>query len=245
MNKYLLLSLLISAFLFTGCTSPKPLSILEADEPTQKFWHQGQEFVVASANGITIETAYNREVGEYYAFDFAIYNESDIELLVDPSGFYYLSIEDGDSTKLTAAENPEEQLLEIDKELSRIEAEEINHSIRSALAATVELTAVVASELSNENEHERRELRASIRHNWHERNLEKAEIEYDQLSTLEQRDFWKTQTLRKTTLFPDQYITGQIFFSKDLEAEKIILNMPVENELFEIKYHQRLIKVDK
>ncbi|SMO67561.1 hypothetical protein [Gracilimonas mengyeensis] len=236
---------LLALFVAAGCASPQPISLLEGDSEESKFWHQGQEFLTYTTKGITAEIAYSREAGELYIFDVAVYNETDTELLVDPASFYYRPVRNfQDSLLLVYAEDPESRLLEIDKDLSRLKAEEINQSISSALMATAELTAVVASEVGKSTEEEKDELYQSIEYSTHERNLERTKIELENMNARQQRDFWKSQTLRKTTLFPNQYITGQVFFPRNIKADEVILILPLANKEFSFKYRQELVEVD-
>ncbi|MEQ8525394.1 hypothetical protein [Gracilimonas sp.] len=244
-NIFPFLIIIPTLFFLSGCVTPEPISLLKGTEEQQRFWHQGQEFLTQSKGGITVELTYDREVGDYYVFDMGVYNESETELNVDPEKYFYRPVMmQKDSMKIVKAENPEEHLLEIDKKLSRLQAEEINQSISSALLTTAEITMSVAAEVSDMSQDKKNEMYRAHQEDRFYRSYQAAEIEYDQLDTQQQREYWKTQTLRKTTLLPDNYITGKTFFRKTLKADEVILYLPLNDEIFSFKYNQKLVEVE-
>ena len=71
---------------------------------------------------------------------------------------------------------------------------------------------------------------------------ENVDYENDMNELNYEREFWKTEVLRKTTMHPEDVIGGLVFFEKDLYAEYFKIFINVNSSKFEFLYQQKKIK---
>lgn len=240
MYKLSIFLILIIPFL-TGCFSATSIAKLEPVEENVQ-WNYGQQMVYKTKDSITVGMAFSRSTDRYIIFDMTFTNHSNSELLVAPETFYYQCKNEYGTflgTKLYATD-PEEKLLDIDKQLSKTNAQKANHAVLSLISTTTEVSAAIAS--LNESPEERAEISDDIRRNQYYRSQVHNDIEAESWSLNERRDFWSNTVLRKTTLKPGFYVEGKVFFERNECAVYCNFSVPVNWNSFEYSYKQKLIK---
>ncbi len=228
--------LLLAVVLMHACAAPKSVIRLEPEREDVK-WLFGQSYVTDSLYGVVFEVAFDRAVQNQYWFDFNIINHSNMPILIDPVNFTYMAYDSLNNRKLVqplAAIDPEEQLMSIDKELSRNDARAQNHLGISLVAASVDIATGVAT-LSDDNPNN-----DYLRTNMYEEVQNEAidnEIETQNLNSM--REEWSQGTIRKTTLGSNYSMQGKVFFKSFPTADYIKLFIPVDDSRLEIIFNQR------
>lgn len=228
------LSLITASFFTFSCASPLPIAKLEVVNPESTYWQQGMEIVTLTNDSLEVELGFVRKENAHYLFDVTITNYRSTPVLIDPSAFYYIPIHQNDTLKLVRAENPESRILDKEMELSRLEAKEYNKALSGVIFGSVELANEVAK-VGSDTPQEENEY--SI---LDQTNADLIEIEQQKNSTINQLSYWETKTLRKTTLFSNHYVQGQILMIWTQEANQIWVLIPVDNQEFEFRYNQIL-----
>jgi len=222
-----------------SCFSPQNVVKLQPEKENVK-WRYGQQFIADSLNGVIYEVGFEQFRDNRYWFDFNITNWSNMSVMVDPSDFYCQAF-DGNMEPLTekmAAINPEEEILEAEKELSKIEAHEANQIGLSLLAAGVDVATgiAVATDDNPHNNHMRTHL-------YHHSLATREHNAFQSENLAEVMDAWKSSTIRKTTLEPNYAIQGKVFFPAFRDASYIKMYLPVDDKNIELNFKQVQIPV--
>lgn len=238
------LLLLPVGFFLTSCfTSPAPVYRLKPLAEESR-WHSGQEFVKSRSGDIEITAAFDRTVGGYLVFDVEIANLSGQQVLTAPENFYYLPMPGKNDTivspgKYIYAINPEQKLLEIDKEIAQETANYASAVGTDAAISILELFSDAAAiGKTKTNEEIEREQREDIEREVSQTNTEIShQTHMNQLS--DARENWEMLPIRKTTLDPDYFINGKIYFPARQNAPYLKLCLPVGKSMnifvFEMK----------
>ena len=250
--------------LITSCHSPVPISKLKANS-TETIWNYGREYTVNESNNITTFVAFERSYDEFLIFNVEVVNNSETSVLISPEESYYIPVYnkhdnimfDGvydwemykDSIdhvvcwdyKLFSID-PEEKLLEIDMNISRGEAEQKNQATYNIIAASLDVAAGVAiaasDNTSDEDVDEWFDLAAERRE---ERRIDEINLQNSIVSFKDNRNYWESRVLRKTTLIPNYSINGKVFFPRERCATDYIFYFSIGSDVLKIEYKHLLI----
>lgn len=141
-SKFAFFAFTVSTLLFTqSCFSPQNVIRLQP-EIVCTTWRYGQQFVSDSLYGVIFEVGFEQLNDNQYWFDFSIVNRSNLPVLIDPAEFL-LQAYDGKKQPLTRARmkaiDPESEILELEKQLSKNQARELNQIGFTVLAATADI----------------------------------------------------------------------------------------------------------
>lgn len=231
--------------IWTAC-SPEPVFRLTHETGPTTF-HMGVEYKSVEKEGIVVTMAYYRHMDDLFALDIEVFNKREHPVRVDPGRFGYTAYANhakkGFSEVLThrPALDPEVELLEIDKGISRHYASE---KTNTALFLTLAGVAVAASVIASDADHggddgDDYEYDDYIYVDYGVHNHEYS----NKVMNLEQRrDVWELETLRITDLQPGEYIRGLVFFTSKPDAAGYKIELPIENAVLESWYVQHKIK---
>ena len=225
----------LSLFVFQSCFSPQNIVRLKPEKEDVK-WRYGQQFVSDSLYGIIYEVGFEQLNENKYWFDFNITNHSNLPVLIDPADFY-IQAYNGQNQPMTErkvkAVNPENEILELEKQLSKNEARELNQIGITILAATADIATgiAVATDDNPHNNHMRTHL-------FHHALAANANHSFQSQSLNEVMDYWKSSTVRKTTLESNYSMQGKVFFPAFREAAYLKLYLPVDSQYIEMNYKQ-------
>lgn len=222
-------------FFLQSCFSPQSVVRLNPEKEDVK-WLYGQQFISDSINGVIYEVGFDQMSGNRYLFDFSITNRSNLPILIDPHSFYIQAF-DGKMQPLTetrvAAIDPENEILELEKQISRNEAQELNQIATGLVAATVDLTTGIA--LATDDNPHNDHLRTHLTHH----SMAMAAHNSQEIMSLDEvKEAWKSSTVRKTTLQSSYNMKGKVFFPAFRDAVYIKLYLPVDEEFLELGYQQ-------
>ncbi len=233
---------LLSVVVCCSC-SPEPVFRLEAINGNST-WYQGVEYVQSTRQDVVVTTAYYRHIDDYAILDVEVANYSDSVLWVDPASFRYTAYKSKSGSEYYIAGgmamDPEVQILEIDKAISRERAGERTARFWDVMDVTVSLAEAIVDTEETEGERVResqeREERAV------ERAVRKQEHKYEMNSLQSHRQIWELDALRKTDLFPDEYIRGQVYLPLVQDATSIEVEIPAGETLHTFRYRQHKFK---
>ncbi|HEX9652460.1 MAG TPA: hypothetical protein VGA99_02015 [bacterium] len=224
LKRYLKLSFaVLSSIFLTSCyVSPPPVYQL-SPVPDSGIWWSGKQYAADSTNGISTFVAYQRSDRHHLIFEVEFTNQSEEQVLVSPEDFYYLplqSAEDTVSQREVHALNPETELLEIDKSLSR---EHASYATHTAIDLTVSLLDLVLAIVSPDDAASYEERLA-----WEVNRADYQQLHQARVSELKGlREEWEFETLRKTTMNPGEQIRGRVYFPITKQAQFIELVLPI------------------
>lgn len=227
--RLLFLFLCTGTIITSGC-SPEPIHRLQADHD-DILMYQGMEYLQSDLESSTVILAYYRHINNQVIMDLEIENYGEEPVRVGSENFGYKGYRiQNDSTKLnliaSRAMDPEKVILNIDRSISREKADENTRLVMGAIGTTLSIAADVAS-AGDGTTPEEKERRAQAREQEAYRRHERRDEYYQTVSTLNgRRNYWETETLRTTDLFPGESIAGEIRFprvSDDIEYLEITI----------------------
>ncbi|MGQ8338502.1 hypothetical protein ACUNWD_18240 [Sunxiuqinia sp. A32] len=218
-----------------SCSGPKNIIKLEPENENGK-WLYGQNFVSDSLYGIIYEVGFDKQMDNKYWFDFNIVNRSNMPVLIDPAEFYceaYDAAQNPLTPEKIAAIDPEEEIFELEKELSRNEARQKNQLGLTLFAAGIDIATGIATATDDNphNNHNRTHLLYDVQG-------AKIENEFEEQSLSQLVDSWKSSTIRKTTLESMYSMQGRVFFPSFPEASYIKIILPVDEDFIEFGFKQ-------
>lgn len=242
------LFLSLSLMIFLQACSPRPVFRMTPQAKNTTF-NQGTEYVHLQEGGIELTMSYYRHLGDRFVMDVEIVNTTDSVLRVDPLQFSYEAYKamsanfprESDPIFATRkAINPEQELIRKDMAISRSIASQKTSTVLYAIGQA----ASVGQSIMEENPEEREELSEQRQENAinHEINQQNREIHRQNLR--DQREVWELKALRKTDLFPNEYIRGYLFFKNESDALGYVIRFNIRQNIFEIFYRQQKYEVE-
>ncbi len=211
------------------------ISTLEDD----KEYYNGNEVVGKSDSTALVFLEFMEQNLHQYVYYLQIENVSDRTYLYTADNNFsktYHTKERLDNDKynmMLYAVDPEEQIKQIN---SDIKSRETRHAISTGCNCLGGLFSA-ASSIASEDDADDANVADWIV-NQEEENID---YENDIYELNSEREFWRTEVLRKTTLHPGEVIGGLIFIKKDIQAEYFKVFIHVANSRFEFLYRQRRI----
>lgn len=228
MAKIISLSMCAFIIFFNGCITVKPLRLEPADPSV--VWNQGIPYAKAEDERIVITIGFIEHVSGQSYFDVTIKNKSRTEIVADAVNFMYLTpvkLEKQNQAKDLALEgttqtefiinaiDPEWMLSDINR---RIDEENKSYEIDSGVNAAAGCLGAASTVSSGESDPEFDEQindDADTIERGHKNEIQKLNAE---------KTYWKTQTLRKTTLQYNQEIRGAVVFDMRKNIKKAVIN---------------------
>lgn len=244
--KIIFLSLLIpTSFLLTNCSAP-PNAMLKLKPETQNYdWYKGKEIATLDNDSIVIRISFDRAFNSEYLFDVDITNYSEKTVLVEPEKFSYKiisgKIKGGDAIILSA-KDPEKIILDFQKRRlihqNDMETQAIVYSLGYFLQFAGQTKALVTgdSELSRRIDHQGRKMKDDELVN---------DIQNQKITELLDNSsyIWEILALRKTTLYPNESISGKVFFPVSELAETLEFSFPIDEQVLKILFKQVVIQL--
>lgn len=235
-NKFTLTGLAFFVIiLFQSCSGPQNIIKLQPEEEGGK-WLYGQNFVSDSLYGVIYEVGFDKLQSNEYWFDFNIINRSNMPVLIDPAYFKcqaYDTLRQPLMQSKQKAVDPEEEIFELEKDLSRNEARQKNSLGLTLIAAGIDITTGIATATDDNpnNDHLRTHILDDVL-------IDNAETKFEAESISDLLHTWKSSTIRKTTLETNYSMQGKVFFPANREATYFKLFLPVDDEFVQFDFKQ-------
>ncbi|MFC5270810.1 hypothetical protein [Adhaeribacter terreus] len=230
--------------LLTSCVSPYNISkITPAEEDTNWAW--GREFMHKTMDSVVVKIAYETNDRNNAIFNVEIENNSSRPVLVAPERFW--SNMSGanlpkDIIQLQKAVDPESYYLDLAKQRSRQEAEEMNTAINHVTLSLVETASAVASIADGETPEEREERQMARAESEQNREIDLYRLENKRISLNDRKRFLDQTILRKSTLPPNSVIYGEVYFQRHDLATSYEINIPINDKLLKFHFKQSIVK---
>ena len=246
MKKLLLIVPFICIILLSCAPRPRPIIRLH---PISKeiHWHLGKEVFSYNDNEISVAIAFEEADRKYLIFNLEIANQTKDTIMFVPGQFYYtqyIKLEDLTYIRKTKEEvyaiDPEEKILEIEKEISREDASYAGYKLREASVGFLNFLGFIANlgKTKTREEMEQEQLQRE------EDRIDKQEFEKRYMGKIKRfnniRDKWKSTTLRKTSLGPNQIISGRVYFPKCKKENYFIFYFPINHSLIQFPFQKEL-----
>lgn len=231
-------------FFMMGCM-PEPVFRLESQHENV-LNYQGMEYLLSEGDNSSVTLAYYRHLGEYIVMDVEIVNHADSVVQIDTQNFKYSAKKEHSGGGYDAigggtAHDPEQILLNLDLAASKTEANEKTSRLLDGLSATAYLASDIAN-AGNQTENER-QIREQERTRSAVERAERRDQFYARVSSLnEQRAYWETEVLRKTDLYPEEAIAGEVLFPVAEKANRVEFSIIVGVEEHHFEYRQKKYK---
>lgn len=235
-------SLVFFAFLIISACAPEPIFRLEPEVQETTFY-QGMEYVHFQDEGLFISMGYYRHMDDQFIMDVEIINERDSTLFIDPTQFSssaYGRTDRGaanDSMLLTteySATDPENELLEIDKQISKNRAAEKTDRTFFLIGQGLS----VASEVASDSPEEKEEIREDRAISYLKQEQDERRYQINRANLGDLREAWEQDALRKTHLLPGEGIRGLVFFKTIDKARTYTIRFQGAGTYLESSYYQ-------
>ncbi len=228
-----------------SCAVPQPVARLSPLGENYD-WLNGTENMIFPANeGIEVELQFIQSTSNQLLFEVGITNRSDQKVYVDPSRFsiQLLSLDTltPSGTPLFAFD-PESQILRMDLQKSREQAEASNDAALELIGQTLDIASDIASigqEKDPEVQAQEQADRAERRQDYENSEIDR-EIRLQSLD--DQRRYWSGYALRKTSLKPGYKMRGTVFFPRNNQARFMKVKLDIDSLVFEASYEQKLFR---
>lgn len=239
--KNLILSVFVYILFITGC-APEPVFRLESQQD-DVLNYRGMEYLHSEGENSSVTMAYYRHIGQQIVMDVEIVNYSDSLVQIDTPNFKYSAkheYSNGSYDPLYGgtAVDPEQVILNLDLASSRAEANERT----SQMLDGITVAANIASDVANAGERTTEELNQRDNQRTREaiERSERRDHFYARVSSLnEQRAYWETEVLRKTDLYPEESIAGEVRFPVIEDANVVEFSVIVGGEEHHFVYQQK------
>lgn len=250
---------IIGCLIITGC-SPEPVLRLETEdhEPSEKeiITYHGAEYIISEKEKSSVLISFYRHIDDRIIMDLEATNHGSEITRFDPTAQIdytskkeiqvreqsdsleseWIMVQEHEVIKKGKPLDPEETLLEIDKEVSKAKAQNRTNNIFEGISGS--LTAISDLTAINESPEERKARQEQRTHRAIQR-MERRENYYRQAASLnEQRRYWETETLRTTDLYPGDSVAGEINIPVTENATHLTIAVTVGNEKHLFRYLQ-------
>jgi len=242
---FLALVLMLS---LSACFTPRSVIRVEPSSD-QVRWDYGQAIVETTADSLIGRAAFVGATKEYLVFNIEVENRGSNNVLVSPEQFY---LTNPNGNRFFAID-PEKQMLGMEIDESRKEAHAKNTAVVVGVMAAAAVTAaVVAGSRSSSSRNERTYSNTYSNNNWwFAPNIMLGNYggrgvvsrpPAPTWSNTQERRYWSEQTLRRTTVGPDQFVRGQVLFPRQDMLQTFLLIVPAEQSVMSFGFKQKIFK---
>ncbi len=234
--------MLLCVLVFSSCFTPKSVVRVNPEKEENVRWNYGQAFARKRLGDLGVEAAFSSYDKNYLIFEVEVLNYGEGEVLVSPEHLFL----EADGRQIRAID-PERQLLSMEIEDSRRDASRKNLAVAIGTAAVVGAVAAIASDDGDDDDNGNDVVD----------NVDVAVTSLYVGATVAPAVadaplppppgpaspwFWSDYALRKTTLGPNQKVSGKVMFPRNDELARMILVAPIQEEIFRLKFQQVIYK---
>lgn len=236
LGKLVLLTLVLSS-----CVAPRVHTQITPDAPEGKL-AMGREYICLSNDSIDVELGFDGTYDHQLVFDFVVINRSPVELIINPSDFYYVVLDSAtaDSSKLPPrmAIHPERVLNQYDETIQSRAGDKHVNSILGALEAGFNVLVSASAFVASDNPGYIVDGIVSTLGTAQHYVAQDKRIEKNMVLIQEEKDLVKEEIFRSCHLLPGEVVSGYVYFPEDSDAACYMFCYPINNQLFQFVYHQ-------
>ncbi len=236
--------LLIAVLILAGCVGPYKIAKLEP-QGSRTYWNWGRQYAIETSGEIEVRIAFENNTRSQLVFNIEIENFGNDTLLVAPELFYVEYFKLANDTAAYATESavdPESMIVQLEKDQSQQNADEINNATSQLLEVSLEAASDIAT-LGQEQTQEEYELEQADRDRSRAyRAQENFDLKMNQMSLDERRIFYDETLLRKTSLPPNTRMTGQSYFWFDKNVALYRIYIPLGQHTLWFDFKQSILQ---
>jgi len=200
---------------------------------------QGKELVKLSDDEIEVIVNFDKTRHGVFTFDISIANNSDSLLMIVPEEFYCTTNSKFSEEIKVNALNPEIMILQNEKQIERVYAQECSDAINETLFSLFDIAEDITNRDKTTEEIEKDKENREDREADYDKSRIRNRSTMDRLSS--QSNLLEKHALRRTSLFPGQIVTGKLYFSIPYSIKDLVFRIPFGNGL-NLKYSAEKIK---
>ena len=232
------------ALLFSSCVRPYNISKVTPVE-TNTTWAWGREFVFQTLDSIVVKIAYETNDRNNVIFNVEFENNSSKPVLVAPERFWSqmsgTALPKGTWLQHKAVD-PESFYLDLTKQKSRQEADELNKAIKEVNISMPVTASTANTNPSQQTPEDSKEQEQISNKNPYYREIEVYSLESKHISLNDRKRFLDQTILRKSTLPPHSIISGEVYFQRHDQADAYELFIPVNGKVLKFRFKQQIEK---
>lgn len=233
--KYKLI-VMVSLLLLASCYVPSSRVYDLRAKNDDAIWLNGKELIKLSENNIEVIVNFDQVEHGIASFDLSIANYTDQAVLIIPEDFYCSVTHRLDEEKIIYAINPEEMILNCNKQIEKNYAQNQSEGRTELLFSLFDLAEDIHNNDKTDEEIDEQRADREDREVRYDKNKEKYIANLNQLYN--KRDFWQNEALRKTTLFPGHKLNGKVFFKIPTSSLMLQLFLPIEDRNLMLEYEK-------
>ena len=222
----LLGAILLAAFLMS--CAPSPVYKLTSLDDEMEF-ERGREFVTKEDESIATSIEFEDYTEDYYVFYVQVYNKSDKPYTFHPQHIMIerlnRDLKPFHNRKFTYAVNPEVKLAMLDEEIKNRESW---HAAATGINIAVGVLGVLSEIIDDDDDDDAYEVAEDIAIFADNQISEEVSYDIDKADLNSQKEFWKNEVLRKTTLHKDEQIGGLVFIPFNEINKYIKIEIPAD-----------------
>lgn len=238
--------IIFASVLVLTCCSQYPIYRYNVSSlDNQKWFYKGREIISSEINDILAVISYEDQVRDNLVFNLSIINKSDGKIEIDPSKIF-LEIQKtypedfyGNKKIIYNSIDPESRINLLNKSITSLNASQQTTDVVYTFVCLADLVKDF-SELNKEKSTDELYAESLVRQ---ERTQAKVSQDINYQNNLsfymDSKYYWENLVLRKTTLYPDEEISGYVHLPLDENAREILICVPINNIEFSFKYSSR------
>lgn len=229
-NIFYIYLILLTVFI-SSCSTPSIYKLKTEEEHTL---YQGKEVVEKETDEHYTALSFEYFDEQYAAFYLYIENDSDENIIIDPSNAYIESsikvTSNGEDIITCMSIDPETRIEEIKVLMSNRDSEYGFATCMNCLFGTASFIYAATSDDEEETTSD------AIDDYLENQEAENIDYEEDMIMFEDEKYFWENEILRLTTLKPKEKIGGLVYFRFDNRMINNKLILPVGNKIYKFRY---------
>jgi len=224
------------------CAAQQPGYQLIPEAPEGHF-EMGREYIPLSSGSIDAELGYDGPFGEAMVFDFVVINRTEDTLEIEPSGFYFVVLDDpmADSSLLPArmALHPERILNRYDRQLEERQDRKTFHTVLGIVEAGIGLIASASGYTATRNPGYIVDGVFNTLGTAGSYLLAGQGMDEEITLMTEEKETVQQEIFRHILLPPGKVASGLVYFPGYDSGGYLMFCFPLEEQLFQFVYSQR------
>lgn len=220
----------------TACfvNRPSVFVLKNPNNSSEILWMNGKELIKLANDNVDLIVNYDSSRFGTLIFDVLIQNNSDEILVLSPDVFYCTYTNRLNENLTGYALDPETLIRNYDKQIDKSLKQKRSNELNNSLFLLFD----IAESFQNKTEEERKEYNIKSDEREQQYYNELNRIESSLLVLANKRQQLATESLRKTSLFPGQQLSGKIHISAylDKKVKDFTLFFPIKNDTLKVIY---------
>ena len=229
--KFRILSLILLLSLF-GCYVPTKKMLSLSVKKQESLWLNGKELVKLIEDDLEIIVNFDRTKHGISTFDLAISNNSGKPILISPAEIYCLANNRINEIRKFSAFDPEKALRSLDTKIEKNYAENRSNRRSELVFSFFDLADSYSDKTDEEKEQSR--IESENRQDSFAKNQSRNIENVNSLNT--ERNEIASAALRKTTLLPNQKLSGKIYLKIPIKTTSLVLYFPIEGRKLKVEF---------